>query len=93
MLLRGDLTVQRFGESAKSRAEVIAEVREVIAEAREVIAEAREVIAEAREVSKSLKLASFEVNVRNQSGDLLAAFQGMVYRKPAQLESLMTEPL
>lgn len=46
-------------------------------------------IAEAREVSTSPKLASFEVNVRNEAGDLLATFQGMVYRKSVSLESLL----
>lgn len=45
--------------------------------------------AEAREVSNSPKLASFEVSVRNESGDLLATFQGMVYRKSTLLESLL----
>jgi len=47
------------------------------------------VIAEAREVSHSPKLASFEATVRNEAGDLLATFQGMVYRKSVSLESLM----
>ena len=46
-------------------------------------------IAEAREVSNSPKLASFEVSIRNESGDLLATFQGMVYRKSVSLETLL----
>ena len=46
-------------------------------------------IAEAREVSTSPKLASFEVSVRNEAGDLLATFQGMVYQKSVSLESLL----
>lgn len=46
-------------------------------------------IAEAREVSHAPKLASFEVSVRNEAGQLLATFQGMVYRKSVPLESLM----
>jgi acyl-CoA thioesterase len=46
-------------------------------------------IAEAREVNNSPKLASFEVSVRNESGDLLATFHGMVYRKSVPLESLL----
>lgn len=50
-------------------------------------------VAEAREVSNSPKLASFEVNVRNPEGELLASFQGMVYRKSVQLESLITATL
>ena len=45
-------------------------------------------IAEAREVSCSPKLASYEVSIRNEAGDLLATFQGMVYRKSVSLESL-----
>ena len=45
-------------------------------------------IAEAREVSWSPKLASYEVSVRNEAGDLLATFQGMVYRKSVSLESV-----
>lgn len=47
-------------------------------------------IAESREVSNSPKLASFEVNIRNKEGDLLATFQGMVYRKSVSLESLIS---
>lgn len=46
-------------------------------------------VAEAREVSSSPKLASFEVGIRNEAGELLATFQGMVYRKSVSLESLM----
>lgn len=53
-------------------------------------AKAGKLIAEAREVSNSPKLASFEVTIRNEAGDLLATFQGMVYRKSASLESLLT---
>jgi acyl-CoA thioesterase len=46
-------------------------------------------IAEAREASHSPKLASFEVSVRNEAGQLMASFQGMVYRKSVLLESLL----
>lgn len=46
-------------------------------------------IAEAREISTTPKLASFEVSIRHESGDLLATFQGMVYRKSVLLESLL----
>lgn len=46
-------------------------------------------IAEAKEVSNAPKLASFEVAVRNEAGELLASFQGMVYRKSVPLESLL----
>lgn len=47
-------------------------------------------IAEARAVSTTPKLASYEVSVRNEQGDLLAAFQGIVYRKSVSLDSLPT---
>lgn len=47
-------------------------------------------IAECREVSNSPKLASFEVSVRHEKGDLLASFQGMVYRKSVTLKSLIS---
>ena len=46
-------------------------------------------VAEAREVSSSPRLASFEVSIRDESGTLLATFQGMVYRKSVSLESLL----
>jgi acyl-CoA thioesterase len=46
-------------------------------------------LAEAREISCTPKLASFEASIRNEGGDLLATFQGMVYRKSASLESLL----
>jgi len=48
-------------------------------------------LAESREVSCSPKLASYEVDVRNESGELLASFQGMVYRKSVSLETLIPE--
>ena len=53
-------------------------------------AKAGKLIAEAREVSNAPKLASFEVSIRNQAGDLLATFQGMVYRKSVSLQSLLS---
>lgn len=37
--------------------------------------------AEAREVSINPVLATYEVRVTSQSGELIATFQGMVYRK------------
>lgn len=46
-------------------------------------------IAECREVSNAPKLASYEVSVRNEAGDLLATFQGTAYRKSVTLESLL----
>jgi len=37
--------------------------------------------AEARELARNPKLASYTVEVRDDAGDLVAVFQGMVYRK------------
>jgi len=37
--------------------------------------------AEAKEVSKNPKLASYQVQITDAVGDLVAIFQGMVYRK------------
>jgi acyl-CoA thioesterase len=37
--------------------------------------------AEAKELSRNPKLASYTVEVRDDAGDLVAIFQGMVYRK------------
>ncbi len=37
--------------------------------------------AEAREVSKNPKLAAYQIQVTDAAGDLVATFQGMVYRK------------
>ncbi|MHB0857658.1 MAG: PaaI family thioesterase [Anaerolineae bacterium] len=38
-------------------------------------------LAEAREVSCSQRLASYTVHVTDETGDIIAIFQGMVYRK------------
>ncbi|HVN81424.1 MAG TPA: PaaI family thioesterase [Terriglobia bacterium] len=38
-------------------------------------------VAEAQEVAINPKLASYSVQVRDESGDLVAIFQGMAYRK------------
>jgi acyl-CoA thioesterase len=43
--------------------------------------------AEARELSKNFKLASYSVEVRDDAGDLVAVFQGMVYRKQDPIPS------
>ena len=53
--------------------------------------EARRGTAEAREVSCTPKLASYEVNIRNEADQLLACFQGMVYRKSVSIETLLAE--
>lgn len=37
--------------------------------------------AEASEISLSSKLATYSIAIRNKDGELVAAFQGMVYRK------------
>ena len=41
--------------------------------------------AEAREVSRNPKLASYTITITDDSGDLIATFQGMVYRKKNKL--------
>lgn len=38
-------------------------------------------VAEARELSRNFKLACYTVEVKDDAGDLVAVFQGMVYRK------------
>ncbi|HUV02415.1 MAG TPA: PaaI family thioesterase [Desulfobacteria bacterium] len=42
--------------------------------------------AEAREVSFHPKLASYAIDVTNEEGELIASFQGMVYRKRDKLK-------
>jgi len=37
--------------------------------------------AEASEISCSSKLATYSIDIRNNDGELVAAFQGMVYKK------------
>lgn len=54
-------------------------------------ARAGKLVAEAREVSHAPKLAGFAVEVRDESGELLASFSGMVYRKSVALESLLPD--
>ena len=44
--------------------------------------------AEAKEVSLHPKLATYTVNVTDEDGDIVAIFQGMVYRKQDRLDSL-----
>lgn len=41
--------------------------------------------AEAMEVSKNPKLAAYQVQVTDDVGDLVATFQGMVYRKKEEI--------
>ena len=44
--------------------------------------------AEAREVSRNPKLATYLIEVSDDTGSLLALFQGTVYRKSARLEEV-----
>ena len=76
-----------FGAASNSRGQVALSINSSIS----IFKGAKEgkLIAEAREVSTSPKLASFEVSIRTGTGDLLATFQGMVYRKSVSLESLL----
>ena len=41
--------------------------------------------AEGRELSRNPKLGTYTVDVRDDAGDLVAVFQGMVYRKADQI--------
>lgn len=41
--------------------------------------------AEAREVARSFKVATYAIEVRNDAGELVALFQGTVYRKSEEL--------
>jgi acyl-CoA thioesterase len=41
--------------------------------------------AEAREVSKNFKIGSYLVEVKDDQGDMVAQFQGLVYRKKDKL--------
>jgi acyl-CoA thioesterase len=41
--------------------------------------------AEARELSKNFKLGSYTVEVKDHQGDLVALFQGLVYRKSEKI--------
>jgi acyl-CoA thioesterase len=45
--------------------------------------------AEAKEESLNPKLATYQVRVTDQTGDLVASFQGTVYRKKEPLESFL----
>jgi acyl-CoA thioesterase len=43
-------------------------------------------MAEAQEVSKNPKLATYTVRITDETGDLVAIFQGMAYRKRDKIE-------
>ncbi|HNQ89238.1 MAG TPA: hotdog fold thioesterase [Verrucomicrobiota bacterium] len=44
--------------------------------------------ADAREVARSFKVGTYQVELRDETGDLVAVFQGMVYRKRDALPGL-----
>ena len=48
-------------------------------------------IAEAKEVSINPKLATYNIQVKNEGDELIATFQGMVYRKKEKIEDRLIE--
>lgn len=42
-------------------------------------------VAEAREITKNHRLGTYTIEVRDETGDLVALFQGLAYRKPDPL--------
>jgi len=49
--------------------------------------------AEAREISLNPKLATYTINITNEKNDLIAIFQGMVYRKKDSIDQRERELL
>lgn len=47
------------------------------------------ITAEAREISRNPKLSTYTINVYDESGDVIAIFQGLAYEKRGSLSSLM----
>jgi acyl-CoA thioesterase len=47
--------------------------------------------AEAKETSRNPKLGTYQVDVRDDQGDLIASFQGLAYRKKDKLETFMKQ--
>jgi len=45
--------------------------------------------AEAREISKNPKLGTYTIDVTDENGDVIAIFQGMVYRKKDKIEDII----
>jgi len=45
--------------------------------------------ADAREISKNPKLGTYTIDVTNEDGDVIAVFQGMVYRKKDKIEDFI----
>jgi len=46
--------------------------------------------ADAREISKNPKLGTYTIDVTNEDGDIIAVFQGMVYRKKDKIEDFIS---
>lgn len=44
--------------------------------------------ADAEEVAKNKKIASYNINITNEAGELIAVFQGMVYRKSKGIDEI-----
>jgi acyl-CoA thioesterase len=44
--------------------------------------------ADAKEVSRNHKIGTYDIRITDDSGDLIATFQGMAYRKKEKLEEL-----
>jgi acyl-CoA thioesterase len=76
-----------FGAASNSRGQLALSVSSSIL----IFKGAKEgkLIAEARELNNAPKLASFEVAIRNDAGELIANFNGMAYRKSLSLEAIM----
>lgn len=55
-------------------------------------ARGKRLVAEAKEVSINPKLATYLIHVRDDQDQLIALFQGTVYRKRESLESLAVRP-
>ncbi len=45
--------------------------------------------AEAREIAKNPRLGTYTIDVTNEDGDVIAIFQGMVYRKKDKIEDFI----
>lgn len=45
--------------------------------------------ADGREISRNPKLATYTIDVTNEAGEIIAVFQGMVYRKKDKIEDFI----
>lgn len=75
-----------FGAAANSHGSVALAVNATITFVKAV--KSGRLVAEAREISLGHKIASYAVEVRHDSGETIAVFQGTVYRKKDRLEDL-----